>query len=249
MTEHVLYNADSRHLSDFVDIGSVDMVVTSPPYNCEKEYEIGVEWDEHLEMVDEVLGELKKVVREGGVICWNISSRPGSNTAIYHAMLLEKHFSYLDTIVWEKTTGASPRFGNYVQYGMFYPNNVYEFVYVYSNGKFDCKGDAPLDYALKFRNDVWHDIASEGRDLSHPVPFPESLVEPLIRLYSIKDDTVLDCFGGSGTTMKVARDFGRNSISIERDPVYCEVIKKRVGFSQRSLFNDIAYEYKTYARD
>jgi DNA modification methylase len=193
-------------------------------------------------MIDDVLGELKKVVKEGGVVAWNISSRPGFNTAIYHSMILEKHFSFLDTIIWEKVTAASPRFGNFVQYKTYYPNNTHEFVYVYSNGKFNRKSDADLEYALKFRNDVWK-LRPENRDLGHPVPFPESLVETIIRLYSSKGDTVSDPFCGSGTTMKVARDLERNSVCVEIDPGYCNVAKNRVGFSQQSLFDDIEYKF------
>ena len=242
MTCHTLFCADSRNLSDFIEPKSIDLVVTSPPYSVDKEYEEGVSWEEHLVMIDDVLGELKKVVREGGVIAWNISSRPGRNTAIYHALLLDKHFSYIDTIIWEKVTAASPRFGNFVQYNYYYPNNVHEFVYIYSNGKFDCKSDASLEYALKFRNDIWK-LRPENRDLSHPVPFPESLAENCVRLYSCKGDTILDPFCGSGTTMKVARDNDRSSICIERSPEYCDVIKNRVGFSQKSLFNDVEYKF------
>lgn len=242
MISHTLFNADSRHLSDFIDKNSIDLVVTSPPYSIGKDYEKGVSWDSHLDMIDDVLGELKKVVREGGVICWNISSRPGFNTAIYHANVLEKHFSFLDTIVWEKVTASSPRFGNFVQYKTYYPNNTHEFVYIYSNGKFNCKSDASLEYALKFRNDVWK-LRPENRDLGHPVPFPESLVESIIRLYSSEGDNVLDPFCGSGTTMKVARDFDRNSYGVEIDPKYCKVIRDRVGFDQKTLFGDVEYKF------
>jgi len=242
LTSHTLFNADSRNLSNFIEPNSIDLVVTSPPYSVGKEYEVDVSWEEHLEMIDDVLGELKKVVRKGGAVAWNISSRPGWNTAIYHAMVLERHFSYIDTIVWEKVTAASPRFGNFVQYNYYYPNNTHEFVYIYSNGKFDCKSDASLEYALKFRNDVWK-LRPENRDLSHPVPFPESLAENCVRLYSCKGDTVLDPFCGSGTTMKVARDLERNSVGVELDPEYCKVIKDRVGFEQMSLFGNNEYTF------
>lgn len=57
----------------------------------------------------------------------------------------------------------------------------------------------------------------------HPAPFPDILPERLIKLY--KGETVLDPFGGSGTTMKVARDLERNSIIYEINPAYIEIIK------------------------
>jgi len=229
-------------LSDFIEPNSIDVVITSPPYSVDKEYEKNVPWEAHLEMIDDVLCELKKVVREGGAIAWNISSKPGRNTAIYHALLLDKHFSYVDTIVWEKVTAASPRFGNFVQYSTYYPNNVHEFVYIYSNGKFKCRSDASLEYALQFRNDVWK-LRPESRDMNHPVPFPEGLVEPLIKLYSSEGDVVLDPFCGSGTVAKVSRDLRRNSFCVEKSSEYCKVVMNRVGFEQKSLFDEIEYNF------
>jgi len=100
----------------------------------------------------------------------------------------------------------------------------------------------PLEYLLKYRNDVFR-IRPETDDINHPAPFPESLVEPLIRLYSDKGDIVLDPFLGSGTTMKVARDLERNSVGIERNVEYCGVAKKRVGFSQETLDGSISYKF------
>lgn len=242
MTEHVLYNADSRHLGDFVEKSSVDLIVTSPPYFLEKSYEEGMTWNEHLSLVDDVVCECEKVLKQNRIICWNISHSPQGNVPIYHALALEKHFTFVDDIIWRKQSGNSRRFGNFVQYGQYYPNTNWEHILIYAKGKPIVKVDnSDMKWALQYRDDIW-DINPQGND-NHPAPFPEELVENCLRFYSNVGETVLDCFGGSGTTMKVARDFGRNSISIERDPVYCEVIKKRVGFSQKSLFNDITYEY------
>ena len=244
MTSHTLFNGDSIYLSDYIDKNSIDLIVTSPPYNLGKEYEVDVSFDDHLNMINNVLSECEKVLKPNHVICWNIAHSPQKNVPLWHGMLLEKHFTFLDDIIWSKKSANSRRFGNYVQYRQYYPNLCWEHIFVYSKGKPRIKVDnSDMDWALRWRNDVWHDIKPENRDLSHPVPFPEDLVEPIIRLYTCNGDTVLDPFCGSGTTMKVARDLDRNSIGVERDQDYCEVIMNRVGFKQGSLFGDTEYKF------
>jgi len=70
----------------------------------------------------------------------------------------------------------------------------------------------------------------------HPAPFPDSLPERLIKIYTFENDTVLDPFGGSGTTMKVTRDKKRNSIIYEVNQKYIEIIKNKVGWNNRTRF-------------
>ncbi|MCD6528257.1 site-specific DNA-methyltransferase, partial [bacterium] len=66
--------------------------------------------------------------------------------------------------------------------------------------------------------------------------FPEELPYRIIKLFSYKGETVLDPFVGSGTTMKVARDLGRNSIGIEIKKSLIPIIKKKLGFGQQTTF-------------
>ena len=62
----------------------------------------------------------------------------------------------------------------------------------------------------------------------HPTQKPVTLFEYLIRTYTNPGDTILDNCAGSGTTAIAAEECGRNSILIEREPKYCEIIKKRI---------------------
>jgi site-specific DNA-methyltransferase (adenine-specific) len=76
----------------------------------------------------------------------------------------------------------------------------------------------------------------------HPAPFPDELPSRLIQLYTIEGETVLDPLGGSGTTMKVARNLKRNSIVYEINSEYVDLIKEKVGWN--SLDIDSSYEIK-----
>ena len=61
----------------------------------------------------------------------------------------------------------------------------------------------------------------------HPAPFPEELPRRLIKLFSFREDIVLDPFLGSGTTCRVAKDLGRRSIGVEISREFCEVAANR----------------------
>lgn len=84
------------------------------------------------------------------------------------------------------------------------------------------------DYRRLFRP-VWDDVKGEsGRRWKHPAPYPIELSSRLIRMFSFVGDTVLDPFGGSGTTAISALDWGRNSVSVEIVPEYVETIERRL---------------------
>ena len=93
---------------------------------------------------------------------------------------------------------------------------------------------ASFDKAPKmFRYSAYLD---KGRKF-HPTQKPVALFEHLIRTYTNSGDTILDNCAGSGTTGVAAENLGRNSIMIEQDPKYCEVIRKRLSNMQQTIFN------------
>ncbi|MBW3589857.1 MAG: site-specific DNA-methyltransferase [Actinobacteria bacterium] len=90
------------------------------------------------------------------------------------------------------------------------------------------------DYVRWFKT-IWDDI--RGASLKdHPAPFPLELANRLIRMFSFAGDTVLDPFGGTGTTALAALNATRSSITYEVEPSYIQLIKERL--SQTDLLND-----------
>jgi len=81
-------------------------------------------------------------------------------------------------------------------------------------------------HGIWFRQ-IWDDIPGESTR-NHPAPFPEELVDRLIRMFSFANDTVLDPFVGTGTTMVAAARAGRNSIGIEVDQTYVQIARERL---------------------
>lgn len=82
------------------------------------------------------------------------------------------------------------------------------------------------DYA-KWFTPVWTDITGQLRR-AHPAPYPVEIPQRLIRMFSFVDDTILDPFAGTGTTAVAAMEVGRNSISIEVEPTYLDVVEQRL---------------------
>jgi len=78
------------------------------------------------------------------------------------------------------------------------------------------------------QNSIWDFQPASAKQENHPAPFPEELPRRCIRLYSFVGDTVLDPFAGSGTTLKVARELGRNSIGYEINPDYEDLIREKL---------------------
>ena len=75
---------------------------------------------------------------------------------------------------------------------------------------------------------IWTDVKGESTRNGHPAPFPVSLAERLIKLFSFAGDTVLDPFAGTGSTSIAAMNTGRNSIACDIEPKYLALTKKRM---------------------
>lgn len=133
----------------------------------------------------------------------------------------------------------------------FYPDNLLESIIIFQKGKFDyhtiskdTRESSKID-VKEFSDNKWYMTLWEmtnvlpGSDLEKDIAaFPEELPYRIIKLFSYKGETVLDPFAGSGTTMKIARDLGRNSIGIEIKKSLIPIIKKKVGFEgQMALDN------------
>ncbi|MGE5296859.1 MAG: DNA-methyltransferase [Solirubrobacterales bacterium] len=81
---------------------------------------------------------------------------------------------------------------------------------------------------------IWNITGASTRN--HPAPFPLELATRLVRMFSFTDDTVLDPFCGSGTTMIAAMKSARNSIGVEIDRQYCQMAAKRLKAESSGLF-------------
>ena len=238
--------------------GSIDLTVTSPPYDNLRTYNgNNDQWGERV--WKGVIEELHRVTADGGVVVWVVGDATikGSETGTsfkqaLHAM--ECGFNLHDTMIWRKPNFANPAATRYHQ--------VFEYMFVWSKGRpgvFNGIKDRQNKYAggstygqnsvtqadgtkkiqpnkiieeFGMRHNVWDAKTTgqtgESKKYDHPAMFPEELVQDHIKSWSNEGDTVLDPFMGSGTTGLAARTLNRRFIGIEMDAGYFHIAKDRI---------------------
>ncbi len=249
---------------------SVHLMVTSPPYfNAPFDYKgLFKNYDQYLGVLDRVAREVFRVLKNGRITVLNIDDMLVNGekfpiVADATKIFQNAGFRYRDRIIWKKPEGylrISRRSGVILQnpYPMyFYPDNLLESIIIFQKGKFDYRS-IPKDVREKSKVDT-KEIQSKKWymtlwDMTNVLPnqvlekdiaaFPEELPYRAIKLFSYVDENVLDPFAGSGTTMKMARQLGRNSIGIEIKKSLIPIIKEKIGFNeQQTLFkNDDTFE-------
>jgi site-specific DNA-methyltransferase (adenine-specific) len=75
---------------------------------------------------------------------------------------------------------------------------------------------------------VWDIQPESARRVGHPAPFPVELAERVIKMYSYREDVVLDPFNGAGTTCVAAKRLGRHYVGIDISPEYCQLAEQRL---------------------
>ncbi len=260
-TWHRIIFGDCRKMSEVPD-ESVHLMVTSPPYyNAPFDYPgLFAGYGEFLTLMEDFARELYRVLAPGRIAClvtddMLVDGEKYAVVADITKIMLSSGFRYRDRIVWRKPEGyirISRRSGVVLQhpYPMyFYPDNVQESILIFQKGKFDYGYVRKLDDETKqssridvdeYQSNKWYltvwDITNvlplEGRVEKGVAAFPDEIPKRLIKLFSFVGETVLDPFLGSGTTAKVARDLGRNSIGYEIDLELLEVIKQKLNYNQ-----------------
>jgi len=256
LTYHKLIIGNCMSMEEIPD-ESIHLMVTSPPYfNAPFDYKgVFKNYDQYLGVLRRVAKELFRVMVQGRIAVLNIDDMliNGEKFPIVAdatKIFQEAGFRYRDRIVWKKPGGylrISRRSGVVLQnpYPMyFYPDNLLESIIIFQKGKFNYRSIpkeireiSKID-TKEFSDKKWYMTLWEmnnvmpGSLLEKDIAaFPEELPYRAIKLFSYKGETILDPFLGSGTTMKVARDLGRNSIGIEIKKSLIPIIKKKLGFS------------------
>jgi site-specific DNA-methyltransferase (adenine-specific) len=246
-----IYNADSTNLPFLAD-RSVQLVVTSPPYNLGKDY--GTARDDatyigYLGWVKTWCRELQRVLEPGGRLCLNIpldinlsfdeggkrTTRKQPVLADFTQLLVrgDLGFVYNTTILWlEGNISRRTAWGSWLSASDPWVNTAVEAILVLSRDhrKRDGRGktsDVSDKNFMDWTLGRWEFNGQSTGRYGHPAPFPEELPRRLIKLFSFREDVVLDPFLGSGTTCRVAKDLGRRSIGVEIDPHFCKIAANR----------------------
>jgi len=251
------------HLGDCLDVmqripdGSVDMVMTSPPYDNLRTYNgNNDQWGEQVWRA--VIADLYRVTADGGVVVWVVADATvkGSETGTSFKQALwamECGFNLHDTMIYEKAQSFVGSSSAYL--------HSFEYMFVFSKNKLrtfnaikdreNVRGGATESTAISGirkdgtkpkrimktcalygkRKNIWKYGVGGGKT-GHPAVFPLKLATDHILSWSNPSDTVLDPFLGSGTTGVAAANTGRRFIGIERDPDYFTAAQARIQKAQ-----------------
>jgi site-specific DNA-methyltransferase (adenine-specific) len=249
-TDIELINGDCIEEMKNMDAQSVDLTVTSPPYDNLRTYEGSLQWNEGI--WKQVLEGLYRVTKDGGVVVWVVGDATikGSETGTSFKQALyaiECGFNLHDTMIWQKDGGGA------VGSQKCYVQN-FEYMFVFSKGKINtvnrirdvrnlsfgknksgvgrrlADGNHKIEkrkpcQEFKVRNNYWYVPPQKG---DHPAVFPDQLAHDHIISWSNEGDTVFDPFMGSGTTGKMAKQLNRNFVGIEKVEEYFNIAQERI---------------------
>ena len=272
MPEYKLYNGDCRKVLFSLDNESVDLVVTSPPYDNLRTYEGTCEWN--FKIFKQVAYGLYKTLKCGGVVVWVIGDATinGSETGSSFRQALyfkEIGFNLHDTMIYQKVNPIPQNHNRYEQ--------TFEYMFVFSKGKphtfnplkvetknagkeFKWGNRKLLDKkqcrrihdenekltvkGTKNRGNIWdYAIGVSGNKSGHPAVFPKQLANDHIISWSNEGDTVLDPFMGSGTTGEASLRLNRNFIGIEKVESYFNLSEERIA----KCFKEMENAEKSYS--
>ena len=227
---------------------SVDLVVTSPPYDQMKKYN-GYSFD-----FQAVVSGLYKVLKPGGVIVWIVgdATKKGSEsgTSFKQALhFIESGFNLHDTMIWHKSNVFN--FGSNDCY-----RQSFEYMFIFSKGRpttINLIKDLPAVMAGKMahgarkhsdgsrdklaqfqvpnhkkRDNVWLMPTATSKSLGHPATFPVNIVQDHIKSWSNEGDLVYDPFMGSGTTGLAAKKLNRQWLGSEISEAYVKIARLRI---------------------
>lgn len=236
------------------DENSIDLTVTSPPYDDLRNYK------GYVFPFENIARELYRIAKPGGVVVWVVADATidatETGTSFKQALFFkEVGFNLHDTMIFRKRNPI-PQI-----YRKRY-NNEFEFMFVLSKGvvkthnpiMIDCmhaglelNGTTYKNYSKheqtreklakpvrdkKIKGNIWEYVVGKKQEdqeaKGHPAPFPCELVRDHIFSWTNADDIVLDPMCGSGTTCKVACELDRKYIGIDISHEYCELARDRI---------------------
>ncbi len=250
LTESItLYHGDCLDLLKTIPDESLQLVVTSPPYNIGKEYENKLDLDIYIQQQENVIAECVRALSPKGSICWQVGNYVDRGAIIPLDTILYPLFSKYDLkmrnrIIWHFEHGlhCSRRFsGRYETIIWFTKSNDYVFnldpvrIPQKYPGKKYFKGPKAGQYSCnplgKNPGDLWiipNVKSNHVEKTEHPCQFPVELIERLVLSLSNEEDWVLDPFLGTGTSIIAAIRHKRRGAGAETLLKYIELAKSRI---------------------
>ena len=250
-----IYHGDCREYKNSGNL--VDMIITSPPYNCGKRYGTyldNLSYNGYWEFIEKWLSVSFESLCQGGRMAvnipWWIGKKPRKDYPFKFKEIAKKlDYLFLDKITWIKGNGINQHvsggwggggcgWGTYMSPSGPAIRCASEPILIFSK---DSRGRKRISGKGKgdcLKGDISKDeflkwtidtwFINGNVNKQHPATFPIELPTRLIKLYTYPNEIIIDPFMGSGTTLRAAKDLGRKAIGIEIEEKYCEIAVERL---------------------
>jgi site-specific DNA-methyltransferase (adenine-specific) len=241
-TENLTILNDDILKTTAIEPGSVDLVVTSPPYNVDIQYNShkdDVSYAEYLEFSEKWMIQCFNFLKDDGRFCLNVpldKNKGGQQSvgADFTTLAKKIGFKYHSTVVWnEGNISRRTAWGSWMSASAPYVIAPVELIIIFYKNTWKKTGgskqsDVTRDEFMAWTNGLWTFNGESKKRVGHPAPFPLELPRRCIKMFSYVGDTVLDPFMGSGTTLVAAGQLGRRGIGVDVDKGYCKLAQARV---------------------
>ena len=239
---------DSRKALTCIPDGSIDLIITSPPYNFGHSYaqdphDDTHEWNEYFDSLLMVWKECARVLKPGGRIAVNVQPLFSDYVPTHH--IISRQLAGLGLLwkaefIWEKNNynAKFTAWGSWKSPSMPYIKYTWEFIEVFDKITHKKSGnrddiDITADEFKEWVMGRWSfPPETRMKDYNHPAMFPEELPRRVMKLFSYQNDIVLDPFNGAGTTTLAAQKLNRRFIGIDLSEEYCKTALVRLAENQ-----------------
>lgn len=221
---------------------SIDLIVTSPPYNVGIEYnshDDDLTYEQYLEFSKKWISCCFDWLKDDGRFCLNIpldKNKGGHKSVGADLTVIAKKagFNYHSTIVWnEGNISRRTAWGSWKSASAPYVIAPVELIVIlykknWKKTSGSRKSNITKQEFMDWTNGLWTFSGESKKKVGHPAPFPIELPRRCIKLFSFVGDTILDPFVGSGTTLIASYLENRKGVGVDIDKGYCQLIKKRL---------------------
>lgn len=244
--ERIIIINDDFLTTNLIRPNSVDLIVTSPPYNVDIHYETfrdDIPYEKYLEFTEKWLRKALELVKPDGRLCLNIPldkskgrEEEGFQSVYADILHIAKKvgWKYFSTIIWnESNISRRTAWGSWLSARAPYVIAPVEVIIILYKSKWKKTSgskisDITRDEFIEWTNGMWTFPGENRKKVGHPAPFPLELPKRCIKLFSFVNDVVLDPFLGSGTTLVACALLNRRGVGVEIDRKYCELAKNRL---------------------
>jgi len=245
--------------TNLIENSSIDLIVTSPPYNVDIHYnsfQDDIPYEKYLEFTEKWLRRAYILMKPDGRMCLNIpldksKGRKGAGFQSVYADIVNiaknVGWKYFSTIIWnEGNISRRTAWGSWLSARAPYVIAPVEVIIIFYKERWqkikNAKSDITREEFMGWTNGLWTFSGESKKKIGHPAPFPVELPKRCIKLFSFVEDTVLDPFLGSGSTLIACALLNRKGIGVEIDENYCKLAKNRLikeaYINQKKLWDD-----------